>query len=277
MRENRNLMKCLVTGYKGFIGKNLVSLLKEEGHTVIGLEINDVKGFEKSSDCDRAIRACDIILHQGAITDTTCNDINHMFYYNYVFSKYLVDRAVINEQKVIFASSASIYGVDGWPTSVYAWSKKCAEDYGVERLGNRFVSLRYFNVYGPGEEHKGKMASVACQAYGESEFKLFPKKPKRDFVYVKDVALANLVALDAEGGVFDVGTGTSKSFEDVLNLLEVEYTYCGKKRIPGWYQFYTKADKKRMLPNWRPDYDLEKGMSEYKNYLDKHNCLKRML
>ena len=82
------------------------------------------------------------------------------------------------------------------------------------------MSLRYFNVYGPGEEHKGKMSSVAYQAFGKSEFKLFPTKPTRDFVYVNDVVSANLEAVGAMGGVYDVGTGTSRSFEDVLNLIQ---------------------------------------------------------
>jgi ADP-L-glycero-D-manno-heptose 6-epimerase len=260
-------MKCLVTGYKGFIGKNLVSLLKEEGHTVIGLEINDVKGFEKSSNCDRAIEACDIIFHQGAITDTTCNDANHMFYYNYLFTKYLVGQAIFHQKKMVFASSASIYGVDGYPTSIYAWSKKCAEDYGTQKLGDSFVALRYFNVYGPGEEHKGKMSSIAFQAYGKKKFKLFPKEPKRDFVYVKDVVRANLAAVGAMGGVYDVGTGRSRKFEDVLNLLGINYTYWGEEKIPGWYQFYTKASKGRMLPNWKARFDLEEGIDRYLEYL----------
>ena len=260
-------MKCLVTGYKGFIGKNLVSRLKHKGYGIEILEKDNIEDFEKSSIIEDIIVSCDYIFHQGAITDTTCDDVNYMFYYNYLFTKHLVDQAVRHYKKIVFASSASIYGVNGYPTSIYAWSKKCAEDYGIQRLAENFVSLRYFNVYGPGEEHKEKMSSVACQAYGKSEFKLFPKQPTRDFVYVDDVVNANLVAMETKGGVYDVGTGVSRRFEDVLDLLGIYYSYHEESKIPGWYQYFTCANENKMLPDWRSDYDLEKGIEEYKNYL----------
>ena len=264
-------MKCLVTGHKGFIGKNLVFQLKKEGYEVLVLEKDDIEGFEKSSFVEEMVTRCDYIFHQGAITDTTCDDVNHMFYYNYLFTKHLVDNAFSHNKKIVFASSASIYGVDGYPTSIYAWSKKCAEDYGRIKLSDNFVALRYFNVYGSGEEKKGIMSSVAYQAHGKNEFKLFPKNPTRDFVYVKDVVSANLAAIDTQGGIYDVGTGKSRSFEDVLDLLGIKYTYWGEEKIPKWYQYYTQAEKSKMLKGWKANFQLEEGLAEYELYLKKNN------
>jgi ADP-L-glycero-D-manno-heptose 6-epimerase len=159
--------------------------------------------------------------------------------------------------------------------NLYAWSKRAAEDYVVANNG---VALRYFNVYGPGEGHKGKMASVAYQLWQKhikgEEIKLFPNKPTRDFVYVKDVVDANIHAdeyyYDQDLGqmAYDVGTCNSRSFEDVLQLLGIEnYSYHPESMIPEGYQFYTKAEEAMLLPKWSPKYSLEDGISDYKKYL----------
>ena len=97
--------------------------------------------------------------------------------YNYEFSRKLFDYAESFDKKVVYSSSAANTGDNGMPSNIYGWSKYVTENYGMAKVSN-FVALRYFNVYGPGEEHKGKMASVAYQAYQKGEFKLFPKKPK---------------------------------------------------------------------------------------------------
>ena len=122
---------------------------------------------------------------------------------------------------MIYSSSAANYGERGEnPSNLYGWSKYTAEDYVISNGG---IALRYFNVYGPGEENKGSMASVALQMtrnYKEGkEIKLFPKKPKRDFVYIKDIISANLYAFEnfnsLSGKYYEVGSGESRTFEDV--------------------------------------------------------------
>src|SRR5215510_1601565 len=152
--------KVLITGHEGFIGKNLSR--RFEGF--VGIEkkfIDDKKWKERLEFC---ISLCDIIFHVGAISDTSLQDHNEMLKYNYIFSKSIFDIAQAKKKKVIFSSSAAIYGEDGFPTNIYGWSKLLAENYGMA-VCDDFVSLRYFNVYGPGEGHKGKMASVAYQAW----------------------------------------------------------------------------------------------------------------
>ena len=92
---------------------------------------------------------------------------------------------------------------------------------------SKFYALRYFNVYGPGEENKGNMASVAFQAHRMGKFDLFPGNPKRDFVYVKDVVSATIYPIfnDILSGVYEVGSGEARTFEDVLNIMGVKYKY----------------------------------------------------
>ena len=171
-----------------------------------------------------------------------------------------------------------VYGINmsneyaALPMNIYAWSKYVAEQYIIQNGG---IALRYFNVYGPFEEHKGAMASVAYQMYMKNlngeKIKLFPDKPKRDFVHVDDVARANLFAFthynDLYGKVYDVGTGTPHEFEKIMELLKIEYTYHDKSVIPEGYQFYTSSDPYKWMPSWQPIYDLENGIDHYKAYL----------
>ena len=174
---------------------------------------------------------------------------------------------------MIYASSASVYGIDGTkPTNLYGWSKYVAEDY--VRL-NGGIGLRYFNVYGPGEENKGKMASVAYQMFiknikGE-KITLFPKKPQRDFVYIKDVISANIFAMENYhenmGQWYEVGSGDARTFEDVLDILEIPYTYHNEKDIPKGYQFHTKSNSENWMVGWTPQYNLEKGLKDYLIFL----------
>ena len=257
-------MKSLLTGSSGFIGTHLKKSLEVK---------YDVECIEKDFDVsliDSTVSDVDVIIHQGAITDTMEQDVNAMMDCNFEFSKFLFDAAHKHHKKVIYASSAACYGNKGIPTSIYAWSKYCAEQYGMALSGfhRRFVALRYFNVYGPGEEHKGPMASIAYQAMKKETMKLFPNVPLRDFVYVKDIVDANLYALeyDVMSGVYDVGTAIPRSFEDVCSGLNIPFSYCDESMIPEHYQFLTKADSSKWLPGWTPKYSLEEGLKEYENY-----------
>jgi len=133
------------------------------------------------------------------------------------------------------------------------------------------VSLRYFNVYGPGENHKGEMASFVYQAWkgwqqGHTPM-LFPLNPKRDFVHVDDVIMANIAALDSfselAGYYFEVGTGQARSFEDCLSIFDIPWSYTDEEKIPSGYQFHTQAMPSRFLPNWKPMHNLESGLRSY--------------
>ena len=259
-------MKFLITGHKGFIGSNL---LKQLSGNVIKIE----KDFLDNDDWKYLLRlyikSVDIIFHVGAISDTLLQDSTEMLKYNYVFSKELFDLAQKYKKKVIYSSSAACYGDgNGIPNNIYGWSKLLAEDYGMAVCDN-FISLRYFNVYGPGENKKGKMASVVFQSYTEGNFKLFPKNPKRDFVYVDDIVSANIHAIDSPKGIYEVGSGEARTFEDVLDNMELLYSYHSEDKIPWWYQFYTKSDKSKWLHGWKPRYKLEDGIKKYLDYITK--------
>ena len=219
---------------------------------------------------DHNVLKCDGIFHVGAIADTTLQDPNEMLIYNYTYSKKIFDLAKKYNKKVVYSSSAAVYGTDGVPTNIYGWSKLLAEQYGDRTCRDRFVALRYFNVYGPGEEHKGKMASIAYQAWKKGDFKLFPGEPKRDFVYIKDVVDATIYPLfnHVKSGIYEVGSGEARTFEDVLNLMGVKYRYRNEVDVPNGYQYFTKANKNEFMDGWSPIYNLEKGLKEYRDYLE---------
>ena len=259
-------MKALLTGYKGFIGKALEKRLSEIYDVVYCFDIEDCW----DSKLDEALIDSDVVFHVGAISDTSLQDAKEMMTYNYSFSKTLFTLCKAMKKKVIYSSSAACYG-DGihsrTPLNIYGWSKLIAEDFGMAKCDD-FVALRYFNVYGPGECHKGKMASVANQAYKKGKFRIFQGKPQRDFVYIDDVVDANIAAIEAPKGVYEVGSGEARTFEEVLELMDVSYMYHHKRNTPKWYQFFTESESENWIPNWKPKYNIEKGLKKYKEYLD---------
>ena len=258
-------MRYLVTGDRGFVGSNL--LKKLDWRDVETLEADIVNEDYCFRILEDLVREVDIIFHIGAISDTTLQDSTEMLRYNYAFSKEMFDYAQKYGKKVIYSSSAACYGDGGgMPMNIYGWSKLMAEQYGMAKCDD-FVALRYFNVYGPGESHKGKMSSVALQSWNGEINKLFPQKPKRDFVYIDDVVDANLHAINSPKGVYEVGSGEARTFEDVLDNLGIDFSYHSSDKIPEWYQFYTKSDKSKWLPGWKPKYNLEDGIAKYREYL----------
>ena len=257
-------MKIILTGAKGFIGSNVLKALKSRGDYVYQIH-QDKNQWENDLELENQVKNCDGIFHIGAISDTTLQDCNEMLYWNYTLSKKLFDLARKYDKKVVYSSSAATYGLgNGIPTNIYGWSKQLAEEYGL-KANEKFVALRYFNVYGPGEQHKGKMASVAYQAYKKGSFTLFPKNPKRDFIYIDDVVTANLAAFKLDRGVFDVGYGEAMPFEDLVSGMGIEFNYTTEDKIPGWYQFYTCADKNIRIPGWEPKYNVKQGTKNYVN------------
>lgn len=268
-------MKVVITGTNGFIGKNMLSKFQHNEVLEINEDIFLRSDWETTLINTLNTFQPDVIFHIGACSNTLETRVNYIMEVNFQSTKILVDWARSNNVKLVYSSSAANYGTNGsYPSNLYGWSKYVAEQYVI---ANNCIALRYFNVYGPGEENKAAMASVAYQAHIKKThsqiFELFPKKPTRDFVYVEDVVNANLHACNnyeqCAGKYFEVGSGESRSFEEVLELMKTDFVYVDAEKIPAGYQFYTVSNKSKWMPGWKPEFHLERGMTEYIGYLDK--------
>jgi len=266
--------KVIVTGSEGFIAKNLLKEINDKYDLLFINEdiFNDEDWINNLNNLINSFEP-NIVFHIGACSDTLETNVNYMMTRNYEFTRILSDYCKDFNCKMIYSSSAANYGTNKlYPSNLYGWSKYVAEQYVIKNGG---IALRYFNVYGPLEDHKGKMASVAYQMLEKQkegqEIKLFPNKPSRDFVYVKDVIDANLFASkwygDYSGKWYEVGSGENRTFEDVLDILDIDYTYHSENDIPKGYQFYTKSDKNKWMYGWEPKYNLERGLKDYLSYL----------
>lgn len=288
----------LITGHEGFIGKNLfrglIQSISADGDFsniginhpdwgMIGLEMKDyftpisLLPWQDVLKKKLAEHNPKVIFHVGAIADTLNNDVNFMMSRNYEASRIISDWCAFNNVPLIYSSSAACYGNgDGIPMNIYGWSKYTAEQHIIRNGG---VALRYFNVYGPHEEHKGAMASVAYQMYMKNKngekIKLFPEKPRRDFIYVDDVVRANMHAFchyeSLKGKVYDVGTAISHEFEYIMDLLKINYEYHNASAIPNGYQYFTSSNREKWMPLWSPLYSLSDGIEIYKHYLMRKN------
>ena len=214
------------------------------------------------------------IFHVGACSDTLNQDIQFLMIRNYESTKLIADWCNANSRRMIYSSSAANYGDSGAnPSNLYGWSKYTAEDYVLNRGG---LALRYFNVYGPGEANKGRMASFLYQAFLKSksneEIRLFPGKPQRDFIYIEDVISANIFASNnfekLLGQYYEVSTGVAHSFEDVLEIFGFKYKYMSESSIPSGYQFFTCGKPEKWMPGWSPNYALASGILDYKLKLE---------
>jgi ADP-L-glycero-D-manno-heptose 6-epimerase len=270
------MKKALVTGHLGFVGRNLCEALALNRTQILGIEENIFEFSNWDIELEKSLDqfSPEVIFHVGACADTLELRPQYIMERNYQATKVLVDWAKNKQIPLIYSSSAANYGTNGrFPSNLYGWSKYVAEGYVASNGG---VSLRYFNVYGPGEKDKANMASFFQQASikvkkGE-EPKLFPGSPKRDFIYIKDVISANLVAYEnyaqAKGGIFDVGTGEPRTFESALDFLGITYSHTTIDAKPMGYQEYTCADISKRLPGWTPEYSLELGLNDYRATLD---------
>lgn len=269
------MTRALLTGSKGFIGKNLLERIKEDYEVFeLGEEIFESEKWSNLLMLLLVGMKPSVVFHVGACSDTMEMNVNHMMVRNYESTRIISDYCRENKIPLIFSSSAANYGTNNlYPSNLYGWSKYVSEQYVISNGG---IALRYFNVYGPGEELKGSMSSVAYQMYVKhklkEEIKIFPNNPTRDFVYVKDIVDANIFALKyydtLSGNYYDVGTGNSKSFEEVLSLMEIKYSYHPDWMIPIGYQFFTQCDKSKWMKGWEPKYNLEKGIKDYLEYLN---------
>jgi len=235
----------------------------------------------------------DLIFHQAAISDTTATDEKLVFETNVLSFKPFLD--YISEKKctLIFASSASVYGnlaspqVVGTenPLNYYAKSKlemeQIAKEYFNNSAGSNIIGLRYFNVYGPREEYKETTASMILQLINSlknnNKLLLFEKSKDyyRDFVYINDVVDANFLAsISNKSGIFNVGSGISRSFLDValiikqiFNSSDTEISYI--PNLIKHYQTDTLADIKSTHAqlNYVPSFSLEEGINHYISHL----------
>lgn len=249
-------MKILITGYKGFIGQNMVNALKDEHELSLfewGEELPDFRGL-------------DWCIHLGAISSTTEMDVDKILDQNYDFSRLVINQCQENNVNLQYASSASVYGLgkefkENAPVhllSPYSWSKYLFERYvsGFEEKWSniRVQGFRYFNVYGPHEDHKGNQSSphhkFAKQAETTSVIKLFENSEnyKRDFISVHEVINIHKKFFNVqESGIWNAGTGRTTSFENVARMVADQYNARVEyipmpDNVKAHYQTYTCAD-----------------------------------
>ena len=230
----------------------------------------------------------DFIFHQAAISDTTVQEQDLMMRTNVNAYEDLLKIAINHGANMIYASSAATYGDSdrfevGYeqPNNAYGFSKVMMDNITYEYLKKdldiSIVGLKYFNVYGPREFFKNKTSSMVVQ-FGHQILKgLTPKlfegsdKILRDFIYIEDIIQANILACTPkQSGVYNVGTGKARSFEDIVNILQKELEINnGKEYIPnpfvGQYQFFTQAniDTSKENLGYEPRYSMEEGIKAY--------------
>ena len=279
-------MYIVVTGAAGFIGSNLIHALNGRGETnIIAVDnLEDGDKFANLADAEIAdyldqeefiarLVAGDFeddlsaVLHEGACSDTMATDGRYMLRNNYRYSVDLVTYCQDNDIPLLYASSAAVYGNGRAfreereceaPRNVYAYSKFLFDQY-VRRLLSehtaQIVGLRYFNVYGPRERHKGRMASVALHLFdqyrAEGKVRLFEGSDgyaagaqQRDFVAIDDVVKAKLYFLDHRdrSGIFNVGTGDAATFNDVATAV-INACRKSERQAPGTHEDHMREGR----------------------------------
>ena len=311
----------VVTGSNGFIGSNLIKGLNKIGCKEI-IAVDD----HRKPELKENIIHCDIkdyldidefllllqknkfdgtklksIYHQGACSDTMEWDAEYLYKNNLLYSKELLNLAIKSDTPLIYASSASVYGSGNVfeesienenPINLYAYSKFKFDQLVRRALAEnttQIVGLRYFNVYGPQEQHKGTMSSVAYHLHNQlndNDFiKLFKGsdgyndgEQRRDFIYVDDIVKVNLWFMENKeiSGIFNLGTGKSSSFNDIAQAVinwnrkgKIEYIDFPEK-LKDSYQSYTKANisKLRKVGYTEDFIDITEGVKLYLDTLE---------
>lgn len=303
------MKRFLITGGAGFIGSRIALKLQEiypksyilvidnfssgyfknlygfKGDVLAG----DIEDREFWDYLKKSYTSFEAIFHNGAITDTTILDQKYMVNINTNSMKYILEACIKWDAKLIYASSAGVYGNTNppmregeglLPENVYGFSKLMADNIVnntmAQYMSFKAVGFRYFNVYGMGEQYKGKTASMIYQLTMQMKSGKKPRlfkwgEQKRDFVYIEDVLQANIKALERYDitGIFNVGYGKARTFNDIVSILnklmgtnyEIDYFDCPYE----FYQNYTEADitKIKKSLGYEPQYDLEDGIKDY--------------
>jgi ADP-L-glycero-D-manno-heptose 6-epimerase len=293
----------LVTGGAGFIGSNVVTALNDAGRHDVAVcdllgrdgkwrnlakrQLADIVPPAEIADWLKG-RQLDAVIHLGAISETTASDGDLVIETNFRFSLRLLDWCTANACPFIYASSAATYGdgAQGFrddpslpalkqlrPMNLYGWSKHLFDMAVAERVARReklppqWAGLKFFNVFGPNEYHKGTMMSVLARRFSDIKagrpVQLFKSHregiadgdQRRDFIYVDDVVrvMMWLLATPSVSGLFNVGTGTARSFRD---MMLAAYAALGAspninyidmpEQIRGSYQYFTQSEVDRL-------------------------------
>ena len=320
----------IVTGGAGFIGSAIVAGLNSRG--IDDIVIVDILGSDEKWKNLRRLRFADyveaddflemltagkidwpieVIFHMGACSDTTERNASYMIQNNYDFSKLLANWAAGRGLRFIYASSAATYG-DGsqgfsddeagldklGPLNIYGYSKQMFDLWAIRAgLLKRIVGLKYFNVFGPNEYHKGEMRSFVVKAFEQinaaGKVGLFKShrpdyadgEQKRDFLYIKDAVDMTLFFLDNRkiAGLFNIGTGAARTWNDLANATfaamnkepNIEYIPMPEK-LRDKYQYFTQADIARLRTAGydKEQTSLEDAIKDYvQNYLQKDEYL----
>ncbi|PQA82713.1 ADP-glyceromanno-heptose 6-epimerase [Limnohabitans sp. TS-CS-82] len=332
-------MKIVVTGAAGFIGSNIIKGLNARGiDNIIAVDdLTEGDKFRNLADlkiadyldkdvfyelfAENAFGKVEAVFHEGACSDTMESDGKYMMDNNYTLSCGLFNACQQAGTRLLYASSAATYGGSDTfretpefeqPLNVYGYSKLLFDQRMRRECGNNFkkfkrqvVGFRYFNVYGPREQHKGRMASVAFHQFNqfnaEGKVKLFgeyggyaPGAQLRDFVFIDDVVAVNLWFLDNpdKSGIFNLGTGRAQPFNDVaLSVVNAMRASKGESALDlagaaqaglieyvpfpdalrGKYQCYTQADLTNLSASGcdHAFADVQSGVTQYMATLGK--------
>ena len=325
-------MNILITGGAGFIGSNLALALQKQGHNLTIIDSlssgdlenlkeyngNLIRGDVSKKELFNELKKerYDVIFHQASITDTTYSDDEKMIFVNVEGFKNIINFANDCGAKLIYASSAAVYGNGRipakenqklFPLNAYAVSKfrmdKIAKGINsklkiqklfkiknlplhllppsmrgrIEKGGNSHgvIGLRYFNVYGQGEKHKGKSSSMIWQLSQKirkgEPLRIFKYgEQSRDFIYIKDVVAANTRAMESNvQGIFNVGTGKLTTFNGIIEILNKVFVTAAKPDYfdnpYNFYQNHTQADTSlsSKILNWKSSFSIEDGIKDY--------------